>query len=221
MEAIRPEIVAGQIRAVLRDIRPVAIKVGMVNDAETIHAIASELKDCGVSHIVVDPVMVSTSGARLMQPAATDVFMKELVPLATLLTPNMPEATVLSGLEVRDMSSFDAAGFVIARNCGCHVLIKGGHHDNVRKCDRLYGTDGRLMEMFEEPTVDTCNTHGTGCTLSSAIACFLAKGCGLIEAVRQAKTYVTSALHAGADVRIGQGHGPVNHFFAPLKMEKV
>lgn len=220
VEPVRPETVAAQIRAVMDDIRPVTIKIGMAGDAATMQAIASALGAYSLQAVVVDPVMVSTSGHVLMPPEAIDAFRRELVPLATLLTPNVPEAEVLSGLAISDEASCRAAGLVIARDARCPVLIKGGHFGGQDKADRLFGTDGRLVETYVAEAVDTTNTHGTGCTLSSAIACFLARGLALAEAIRQAKAYVTEALKAGAGVSVGHGHGPVNHFFNPEKMLK-
>ena len=170
---------------------------------------------------VVDPVMVSTSGSALMQADALAAFRSELVPLATILTPNMHEAATLSGLAITDEASCHAAGLVIARDSHCSVLIKGGHIEGGHKVDRLYDADGRLVETFAAESVYTVNTHGTGCTLSSAIACFMGRGYAVADAVRLAKDYVTAALAAGAGVGIGQGHGPVNHFFNPLKMLTV
>ena len=189
--------------------------------AKTMCAIAGALKAYGPKAVVVDPVMVSTSGHVLMPPGAIDAFRRYLVPLATLLTPNVPEAEVLSGLTVSDEASCHAAGLVMARDSRCPVLIKGGHFGGQDKVDRLYAADGRLAEAYATEAVDTPNTHGTGCTLSSAIACFIARGLPLADAVRQAKAYVTEALKAGSGVEIGQGHGPVNHFFNPEKMLKV
>lgn len=211
VQAVRPDIVAGQIRAVMDDIRPLAVKIGMVNDADTIRAIASALRGYAIEHLVIDPVMVSTSGSRLMQDDALDVFRSELMPMATLLTPNLPEADVLWGGTLPD---FAAAAH------GCRaVLVKGGHAEG-RKTDRLYiqKESGTVVSEYDCEPVPTRNTHGTGCTLSSAIASFLALGNGLEEAVGLAKDYVTKALRAGADVETGGGHGPVNHFFAPERL---
>ena len=214
VHAVPPEIVAGQIRAVMDDIRPCAVKVGMVNDAATIHAIAKALGDYKVEHLVVDPVMVATSGSRLMQDDAVEVFCHELLPLATLLTPNVPEAEVLSGVKITDKATMDdAARRVMELGCK-NLLIKGGHLEG-QKVDRLYG---ELKREYVAQNVATCNTHGTGCTLSSAIAAFLAQGLPLDEAIAKAKAWLTEALKAGAGVEIGQGHGPVNHFFNPKSL---
>ena len=202
VDLVRPETVAAQIRAVMDDIRPVAVKVGMAGDAATMCTIACALKAYEPKAVVVDPVMVSTSGHVLMPRAAIDAFRRYMLPLA-------------------DEASCHAAGLVIARDARCPVLIKGGHFGGHDKVDRLYAADGRLAQTYATEAVDTTNTHGTGCTLSSAIACFIARGLPLADAVRQAKAYVTEALKAGSGVEIGQGHGPVNHFFNPEKMLKV
>lgn len=216
--AVNADIVAGQIRAVMDDIRPRAVKIGMVNDAETIRAIAETLRGHGGIPMVIDPVMVSTSGSRLMQPEAVAAFVGELLPLATLLTPNIPEAEVLSGAAIADEASCDEAG----RRIGGNVLIKGGHAAGDRKQDRLYDASGRLVATFEAPAIATRNTHGTGCSLSAAIASYMAMpGMGMVEAIRKAKTYVTEAIKAGADVEIGSGHGPMNHFFDPKPLIRL
>ena len=214
VHAVPPEIVAGQIKAVMDDIEPKAIKIGMVNDAETIFAIAETLKAYRLPHLVVDPVMVATSGSRLMQDDALDVFCRELLPLATLLTPNVPEAEVLSGIKITDKGSMDkAARRVLQLGCN-NLLIKGGHLAG-QKVDRLYGDVD--CEYVAENVV-TRNTHGTGCSLSAAITTFLAQGFSTYEAIGKAKEWLTEALKAGADVEIGHGHGPVNHFFNPKSL---
>ena len=218
--AVNPDIVSGQIKAVMDDICPKVVKVGMVNDQATIHAIATTLSCYQFEYLIVDPVMVSTSGSRLMQEDALQVFRDELMPQAMLLTPNIPEAEVLAGMKITDVASCDEAGARIAKGCKGGVLIKGGHVEGDKKQDRLYNPHGVFVCSYVCDTVETINTHGTGCTLSSAIACYLAKGAGMREAIRQAKNYVTAALQAGADVKIGHGHGPVNHFFNPMRMEK-
>lgn len=222
IQAISPDIVAGQIRAVMDDICPKAVKIGMVNDADTIRAIAATLKEYNIGHVITDPVMISTSGTRLMQDDALDVFRTELLPMSTLLTPNVPEAEVLSGMAISGKPSMDNAAMAILRD-GCRaLLIKGGHIAG-RKTDRLYYAAGSGMTSREYvcDDVPTANTHGTGCTLSSAIAAFLALGLTLDEAVGRAKDYVTQALLYGADVETGRGHGPVNHFFDPKKLVKI
>ena len=215
VHAVPPEIVAGQIKAVMDDIKPRAVKVGMVNDIDTINAIADTLANYDIQHLVVDPVMVATSGARLMQDDAVEVFTKKLMPLATLLTPNVPEAEVLSGVTISNKTSMDNAARII-QNKGCKaLLIKGGHIEG-RKIDRLY-SGNELISELEAANVDTRNTHGTGCTLSSAITSYLAIGYPIDKAIAAAKEWLTQALIAGAKVEIGSGHGPVNHFYNPIK----
>lgn len=221
VQALRPDIVAGQIRAVIDDIRPRAVKIGMVGDAATIHAIASTLRQYEGLPLVIDPVMVATSGSRLMEEEAVDVFCKELMPLATLLTPNLPEAEVLAAMTIATKADCDEAARRIAEAMDGCVVIKGGHSEGSVKEDRLYNHAGQLLRTYTSPTVPTRNTHGTGCTLSSAIASHLALGYDMEEAIAKGKSYVTAALQAGADVEIGQGHGPVNHFFTPQPLEKI
>ena len=232
VHAVPPEIVAGQIRAVMDDIKPKAVKIGMVNDAETIKAIADTLADYDIEHIVVDPVMVSTSGSKLMQDDAIKVFIEKLLPMSTLITPNIYEAEILAGKKITDEDAMnDVAGEILSKGAEA-VLIKGGHIEGDKKVDLLYNairkTEARSSELtmmigdsFESETVETRNTHGTGCTLSAAIASNLAMGLRINKAIDKAKYWLTSALIAGADVEIGSGHGPVNHFYAPKKMRII
>lgn len=203
VHAVPSEIVAGQIKTVMDDIHPKVIKIGMVNDAATIHAIAETLKGyrTEIQHLVIDPVMVATSGSPLMQPDALDTFKQELLPLATLLTPNLPEMEQLHNCKIQSA-----------------MLVKGGHAEGKEKIDILYAADGTKLATYTAPSIDTRNTHGTGCTLSSAIAAFLARGYDLQEAIDKAKEWLTQAIQAGADIHIGEGHGPVCHFFQPEKM---
>lgn len=217
VQAIRPDIVAEQIKAVMDDIAPKVIKVGMVNNAEIIRAIADTLSPYPHATLVIDPVMVSTSGALLMQPHAVEAFCQRLLPLCTLLTPNIPEAEVLSHTSIRTIDDTERAARHILQ-LGCRaVLIKGGHLEGQTKTDVLYQADTPPLS-FSHPTVTTRNTHGTGCTLSSAIASFIARGSSLPEAIQQAKCYLSSAIEAGKDVSIGRGNGPVNHLFNPEKL---
>ena len=234
VHAVPPEIVAGQIRAVMDDIKPKAVKIGMVNDADTIKAIADTLADYDIENIniVVDPVMVSTSGSKLMQDDAIKVFIEKLLPMSTLITPNIYEAEILAGKKITDEDAMnDVAGEILSKGAEA-VLIKGGHIEGDKKVDLLYNairkTEARSSEItmmigdsFESETVETRNTHGTGCTLSAAIASNLAMGLGINKAIDKAKYWLTSALIAGADVEIGSGHGPVNHFYAPKKMRII
>ena len=234
VHAVPPEIVAGQIRAVMDDIKPKAVKIGMVNDADTIKAIADTLADYDIENIniVVDPVMVSTSGSKLMQDDAIKVFIEKLLPMSTLITPNIYEAEILAGKKITDEESMNDVAGIILSKCAGAVLIKGGHIEGEKKIDMLYWpvrkTESRESELtamfgdsFESETVETRNTHGTGCTLSAAIASNLAMGLGINQAIDKAKYWLTSALIAGAEVEIGSGHGPVNHFYAPKTMRII
>ena len=211
------QVVYDQIVTVMEDVTVDAVKIGMVNDAETLRAIVRALAVHKPKFLVVDPVMVSTSGCALMQPDALAVMKEQLLPLADLVTPNLPEAWTLAGTD----TSVDDAAKAILRLGVKALLIKGGHAEGKAKTDYLYiykGGGVKRVELSAE-TVDTVNTHGTGCTLSSAIAAFAALGCGLEEAVRRAKDYLTEALKAGRDVRVGGGHGPVCHFVKPISRQ--
>ena len=211
------QVVYDQIVTVMEDVTVDAVKIGMVNDAETLRAIVRALAVRKPKFLVVDPVMVSTSGCALMQPDALAVMKEQLLPMADLVTPNLPEAWTLAGTD----TSVDDAAQAILRLGVKALLIKGGHAAGKAKTDYLYiykGGGVKRVELSAE-TVDTVNTHGTGCTLSSAIAAFAALGCGLKEAVRRAKDYLTEALKAGKDVRVGGGHGPVCHFVKPTSRQ--
>ena len=228
IQKVEADIVSGQIKAVMDDIHPDAIKIGMVNDTDTIHAIAETLKEyhsaegndqkqATFQHLVIDPVMVSTSGCRLMQEDALDIFVKELLPLATLLTPNIPEAEILAGMKIENKEDIMQAASTISR-LGCkHVLIKGGHFEGTEKVDYLF-EDGKLTNSYRGISVNTRNTHGTGCTLSSAITAYLAREMDMNTAIAMAKTYLSGAILAGKDAEIGEGHGPVNHFYEPVSL---
>ena len=229
IQAISPDIVGGQIKAVMEDIRPQAVKIGMVNDRDTIVAIAgvlSQFRDVWQS-VIVDPVMVSTSGCRLTQEDALSDFCSLLLPSATLLTPNIPEAEILSGMKILTEEDMHLAAHRIL-DLGCRaVLIKGGHSEGNRKVDMLYVRDDSIVEgqlvvrpvqRYEHETITTRNTHGTGCTLSSAITSFVARGLCLADAIGAAKKYLSEAIGAGKDVEIGKGHGPVNHLYNPDKL---
>ena len=203
-----PEFLKQQLDAVFEDIRPDAVKIGMVSSAELIWVIADRLRFYGAEQIVVDPVMVASAGSSLIRQEAVQVLIRELLPLATLVTPNIPEARVLSGLPIETGADMIAAAKHIGDSFQCAVLLKGGHSLNDAN-DLLY-LDGKL-HWFEGKRIDNPNTHGTGCTLSSAIAANLAKGFDLPQSVRLAKDYVSGALSAMLD--LGHGSGPMNHGF--------
>lgn len=205
--AVAPELVGAQIDAVMSDIRPLAVKVGMLHSRPVVAVTAERLARHGAGHVVVDPVMLSTSGSRLLDPEAVAELTGRLFPLAELVTPNVAEAVALTATE----SAERQAEMILGMGPGA-VLLKGGDRVGRVKTDLLFMADGS-MHRYEAESVDTVNTHGTGCTLSSAIAVGLAKGLPVADAVGMAKEYVTGALRAGASLKIGAGHGPVNHFF--------
>jgi hydroxymethylpyrimidine/phosphomethylpyrimidine kinase len=200
---------AMQIDSIFTDIRPDAVKIGMVSSAGLIEVIAERLRFYEAENIVVDPVMVATSGAKLLSDNAVDALKTLLLPLATVLTPNIPEAEVLSGKKILTQDDMEEAARSISEKYGCAVLCKGGHNINDAN-DLLF--DGEEMHWFYGRRIDNPNTHGTGCTLSSAIAANLAKGRDLCSAVEQAKNYISGALSAMLD--LGKGSGPMNHAFA-------
>ena len=203
-----PEFLKAQLEAVFEDIFPDAVKIGMVASAELIKVIADRLRFYKAKNVVVDPVMVSTSGARLISGDAVLTLKEELLPLADLLTPNIPEAELLSGISVTDKDTMLKAAKKIGEEHGCPVLLKGGHSINDAN-DLLYS--GGEYRWFKGKRIDNPNTHGTGCTLSSAIAANLAKGFCLAESVERAKEYISGALEAGLD--LGKGSGPMQHNF--------
>ena len=197
-----------QIDAVFEDIRPDAVKIGMVSSSELIRVIAERLRHYKAENVVVDPVMVATSGSALMKTDAVETLMGELFPLAALITPNIPETQILSGLTIESAADMEAAAKKIYAEHGCAVLVKGGH--SVNDANDLLCADGKLC-WIEGKRIDNPNTHGTGCTLSSAIASNLAKGYDLETSVRRAKEYISGALAAMLD--LGKGRGPMNHGF--------
>lgn len=203
-----PEFLAAEIDAVFDDIRPAAVKIGMVSAAALIKVIAGRLRAHKAENIVVDPVMVATSGARLLDEDASDSLTAELFPFAALITPNLPELELLTGDSIASREERIDAARKLAAKWGCAVLSKGGHAE--KSADDILVTDSETT-VFPGTRIDTKNTHGTGCTLSSAIAANLAKGAGLTAAIRQAKDYVAGAL--AADLKMGKGHGPLHHGF--------
>lgn len=209
-----PQLVASQLRAVLDDIHPAAIKTGMIGTTDNITAVSKILADYSYIPLVVDTVAAATSGDALMEEGAQRALVRQLIPLATLITPNLPEATMLTGCAIHSPADLrQAARRFLAWGCQA-VLIKGGHQPGATKSDWLFTAEG-TEEVFSSPVVETANTHGTGCTLSAAITAFLAQGDGLPEAIGKAKKYLYHALEAGKNVVTGRGHGPVNHFFHP------
>lgn len=206
---VGPEFLRQQLDAVFEDIRPDAVKLGMLSSPVLIEVVAERLRFYRAENIVVDPVMVATSGAQLISAAAVETMKKELLPLATVLTPNIPEAEILSGQKISEEADMTDAARRISERYGCAVLCKGGH--SVNDANDLLYTGGRA-KWFYGRRIENPNTHGTGCTLSSAIAANLAKGCTLEEAVRKAKDYISAALSDMLD--LGRGSGPMNHAFS-------
>ena len=203
-----PEFLTNQLDCIFTDIFPDAVKTGMVSSTALIAVIADKLRQYGARNIVVDPVMVATSGARLISEEAVDALKEKLLPLATLLTPNIPEAEVLSGMTISDPAGMERAARAISEQYGCAVLCKGGHQISDAD-DLLWREDAGVW--FRGRRIQNRNTHGTGCTLSSAIASNLAKGYGLDQSVRRAKDYISGALAAMLD--LGHGSGPMDHMF--------
>ena len=206
---VTPDFLAQEIDMVFTDIRPDAVKIGMVSSGELIRVIAGKLKDYRTEKIVVDTVMVATSGAKLISDDAIETLKEELIPLATVITPNIPEAEVLSGMSIRNEEEMEKAARLIGDSFKVAVLLKGGHKVN-DATDLLY--ENGEFTYFRGRRIDNPNTHGTGCTLSSAIASNLAKGYDLKTSVSRAKEYISGALAAGLD--LGKGSGPLDHGFA-------
>lgn len=206
---VMPEFLGEQLDAVFTDIYPDAVKIRMVSSSSLIEMIAKKLKEYKAENNVVNPVMVATSGARLISEDAIETLKKELLPLATLITPNIPEAEVLSEMDIMDEESMVEAAKKISEAFGCTTLVKDGHQINDAN-DLLYRNDS--FTWFKGKRINNSNTHGTGCTLSSAIASNLAKGFDLDDSVKRAKDYISGALSAMLD--LGKGSGPMDHSFA-------
>lgn len=203
-----PNILADQLDCIFEDIFPDAVKIGMVSDAELIHVISKKLRQYKAHFIVVDPVMVATSGGVLMEASAKNALEEELLPLADIMTPNLPETEALTGVVIQSRAGMEQAAAQLGQRYAGAILVKGGHLTESAD-DLLYYKDKQYWYSAER--VENPNTHGTGCTLSSAIACGLAKGLNCQEAVFQAKTYLTGALKA--NLNLGRGKGPVNHLY--------
>jgi hydroxymethylpyrimidine/phosphomethylpyrimidine kinase len=214
--------VAGQIDAVLDDIGVDAVKIGMLHSSKIIRIVAERLRTKGVTDVVVDPVMISKSGARLLQNDAIKTLRKTLLPIATIVTPNIPEASLIAMLPIRNRKEMEKAGAEILSLGPKAVLVKGGHgRGNIcADCLCTSCTDGKIeVHWFKSNRVVTYNTHGTGCTLSSAIAAHLAKGFRIEIAVKNSILYISEAIKAGAFYKLGKGHGPVHHFYAMWENE--
>ena len=207
VQDILPEIIEKQIQVIFDDIPVDGIKIGMVSQTDTIKIIAETLSKYPIKNLVVDPVMISKSGYDLLKPEAKEALIKYLLPMATVVTPNLPEAEVITGIEINTIDDMKKAAELIYRNGPKYVLVKGGHLEG-DAIDILY--DGSVFTHFNFPRINSKNTHGTGCTLSSAIASNLGKGMDIVKAIDEAKKYITIAIEKSFS--IGKGVGPVHHF---------
>lgn len=214
------EFVISQIKAVMDDLKPSAIKIGMVHSVELAIGIASVLKVYRAIPVVFDPVMVATSGDRLIKNDTEETFKQQLFPLAEIVTPNLAEAAILAKMEIHTIGDMKKAAVQIMQY-GCNaVLIKGGHLKGPDLYDIYLDKNGN-ERIFKSTAIDTVNTHGTGCSLSSAIASYIALGNDLNTSISKSKTYIQNAIEYGKDVKSGEGHGPLNHFFDPQKLVKI
>lgn len=207
------DFVVGQIRSVLDDLGADAVKIGMLHSSELILAVKRTLEEYGLRNVVLDPVMVATSGDPLLRRDAIDTLRAELVPGVRVITPNIPEAEILLGRRLPEQRLLPDAARELSCGGRVSVLLKAGHLHDDRVVDIFYNAETDRITELSSPRLATRNTHGTGCTLSSAVAAFLAHGLPLDDAVARAKEYISAALAAGADYEAGHGHGPVHHFF--------
>jgi len=213
IHAVPPAFAVQQIDAVFSDMGADAVKIGMLYSADLIAAVAEALKKHGARKIVLDPVMVAQSGDKLLQEDAIEALKAHLMPLADVVTPNMPEASILTGQSVRNWKDIEKAAQALAKHGSRSILIKGGHGAENKSTDLLFLVRTDRFIRLEAERVVTRNNHGTGCTLSSAIAGYMAKGHDIEAAVQKAKAFMNQAIAAGAQYQIGHGHGPVHHFF--------
>lgn len=222
VQAIHPvpaEYVRGQIEAVMEDIHPDAVKIGMINDIAIVKVIAECLRKYKPAHVVFDPVMVSTSGSKLIEDDAIEVLTKELMPLTDIITPNLDEAEVLTGKKITNLKEMKEAALTLLSFGSKAVLVKGGHLAGENMYDVLQLASQIEPIVFTGKYIESKNVHGTGCTLSSSIATFLALGEEMPGAVSKAKEYIAGAIEAGKDISIGHGNGPLCHSYAPAKMQ--
>ena len=216
VQAVHPiplDILEGQIDAVLSDIGADAVKIGMLHSAEVVDLVARMIEKYGIRNLVLDPVMVSTSGHRLIEETAIEVIKEKLMPLARVLTPNVPEAEILIGRKISSEEDFPEVASELAEKYGISVFLKAGHLTGDTLTDYFHNAEDGFTTLLPSKRVYSQNTHGTGCTLSSAIAAALAKGEDLSTAAKSAKSYLEQAIISGADYEIGHGHGPVNHLW--------
>lgn len=216
IEELSVKSVTTQIEAIYNDLKPDAIKSGMLFSKDIILAVYETLEKHNKVPYVLDPVMVATSGARLLKEDAIEVLIEKLLPIADIVTPNIPEAELISGMKIESQKDVDEACRIIRSKGVKNVIIKGGHFENSEESvDTLY--DGQNHYELASPRIVTNNTHGTGCTYSAAIASYLALGFNMLEACKYAKQYITSAIIYGAELKLGSGSGPVNHFYESVR----
>jgi hydroxymethylpyrimidine/phosphomethylpyrimidine kinase len=220
IHAVAPEFLKAQLQAVLDDIGVDAVKIGMLHAPEMVHVVAWAIDHYRLRQVVLDPVMVATSGDRLIEQATVEVLRRELFPRATLITPNLDEAALLLGREIADADALEGAAQALLAQGAQAVLLKGGHLPGDSVTDLLL-EPGQAPVRLQSARLHSRNVHGTGCTLSSALACYLAQGLPLAEAVGRARAYILEAIRAGAAVRTGQGHGPLCHGHQPVAMVRV
>lgn len=221
VQAVHPiplDILEGQIDAILSDIGADAIKIGMLHSTKVVNLVAEMIEKYGIRNVVLDPVMVSTSGHKLIEDDAIESIKNRLIPLSRVITPNIPEAEILSGCKISSDQDFEQIAKKLSFNKSVSVLLKAGHLDNDCLVDYFYNIEDNKITLLPSKRVKTRNTHGTGCTLSSAFASALARGEDLTLAAKSAKKYIEQAIVSGAEYEIGHGHGSVNHGFNPLKM---
>ncbi|WP_183574370.1 bifunctional hydroxymethylpyrimidine kinase/phosphomethylpyrimidine kinase [Mucilaginibacter sp. X5P1] len=219
IHSIPVEFVKSQIKAVMDDLKPSAIKIGMVHSAAQAISIAETLSDYRDVPVVFDPVMVASSGDHLLAKDTIATFKKVLFPLAQIITPNLDEAAILADMNIKTIDDMKAAAVRIMQYGSYSVLIKGGHLKGVDLFDVYLDRNG-VEHVYSSKKINTINTHGTGCSLSSAIASFIALGNDLDQSISKSKIYIQNAIEQGKDVKIGEGHGPLNHFFDPQKLVK-
>lgn len=216
VEAVHPvpiEILEGQIAAVLSDIGADAVKIGMLHSSEVVLAVKGQLLAFGQGNIVLDPVMVSTSGHRLIEESAVKTLSEELLPIARVITPNIPEAEILAGEKISGLEDLPRIARRLSQGGKVSVMMKAGHLEGDELVDYFYNAEEDHIIELRSERVYSPNTHGTGCTLSSAFAAYLAQGCSLDESAHKAKDYIAKAIVSGARYEIGHGHGPVDHFW--------
>lgn len=208
-----PEAISGQISAVLDDIGADAIKIGMLHSSEVIKTVKNTIAGYNIKNIVLDPVMVAKSGDKLLQDEAIETLKNILMPVVRVITPNIPEAEILLGEKIHVQEELPQIAKKLSMNRKISVMLKAGHLTNRKLVDIFYNAEEDTLLALKSKRINTKNTHGTGCTLSSAIASFLALGLSLNEAIKKAKEYIDQAIVTGANYKLGKGHGPVHHFF--------